>query len=250
MFGHLARHVIQSERRVPGPGSCSAGEGERRTKTDGWYIDLPGAYPQGHGYEMDVVRSAPTARKAASISTQPDTAKMDFPSSKQSRRSLGAATLPGRKSSNWMNRRSTPKRSCRPRTSTRRRPCPNASPATSWILCDTAGRVWYATPGPRRCSNDAGAIQLIISVMSGASNQNGRPGSSRAGFPAVSSTSSSGRSRATKQPSGRPGKWWSWQSASSVTESPHYKKSLHRILACQTAVHGGTNWLWSLNSLI
>jgi hypothetical protein len=53
MFGHLARHVIQSERRVPEPGSCSAGEGERRIKTDGWYIDLPAAYPQGHGYVMD-----------------------------------------------------------------------------------------------------------------------------------------------------------------------------------------------------
>lgn len=51
MFGHLARHVIQSERRVPQPGSCSAGEGVRRTKTDGWYIDLPDT--QGHGYVMD-----------------------------------------------------------------------------------------------------------------------------------------------------------------------------------------------------
>jgi len=53
MFGHLARHVIRSERRVPEPGACSAGEVERRTKIDGWYIDLPAAYPQGHGYVMD-----------------------------------------------------------------------------------------------------------------------------------------------------------------------------------------------------
>jgi hypothetical protein len=52
MFGHLARHVIRSERRVPEPGSCSAREGEQRTKTDGWYIDLPSAYPQGLGYLM------------------------------------------------------------------------------------------------------------------------------------------------------------------------------------------------------
>ncbi len=44
MFGHLARHVIQSERRVSEPGSCS-GDGDRRIRTDGWYIDLPGAYP-------------------------------------------------------------------------------------------------------------------------------------------------------------------------------------------------------------
>jgi hypothetical protein len=52
MFGHLARHVILSERRVPEPGSCSAsaGEGESRTKKDGWYIDLPAAHPQGRGY--------------------------------------------------------------------------------------------------------------------------------------------------------------------------------------------------------
>jgi len=53
MFGHLAQRIILSERRVPEPGSCSAGEGERRSKTDGWYIDLPAAYPQGHGYLMD-----------------------------------------------------------------------------------------------------------------------------------------------------------------------------------------------------
>lgn len=51
MFGHLARHVIRSERRVPAPGSCSGGEGEQRTKTDGWYIDLPAA-PRGLGYLM------------------------------------------------------------------------------------------------------------------------------------------------------------------------------------------------------
>jgi hypothetical protein len=52
MFGHLARHVILSERRVPEPGSCaaSAGEGESRMKKDGWYIDLPAAQPQGRGY--------------------------------------------------------------------------------------------------------------------------------------------------------------------------------------------------------
>ncbi len=31
---------IQSERRVSEPGSCSGG-GEKRIKTDGWYIDLP-----------------------------------------------------------------------------------------------------------------------------------------------------------------------------------------------------------------
>jgi hypothetical protein len=49
MFGHPARHVIVSERRVPEPGSCSAKEGERRTKTDGWYIDLPAPY-QGAGF--------------------------------------------------------------------------------------------------------------------------------------------------------------------------------------------------------
>jgi hypothetical protein len=52
MFGHLARRVIRSERRVPELGSCSAREGEQRTKTDGWYIDLPSAYPQGQGYLM------------------------------------------------------------------------------------------------------------------------------------------------------------------------------------------------------
>jgi hypothetical protein len=36
---------IQSERRVSEPGSCS-GSGEKRIKTDGWYIDLPAAPPR------------------------------------------------------------------------------------------------------------------------------------------------------------------------------------------------------------
>ena len=36
---------IQSERRVSEPGSCSGG-GEKRIKTDGWYIDLPAAPPR------------------------------------------------------------------------------------------------------------------------------------------------------------------------------------------------------------
>jgi hypothetical protein len=44
MFGHLARHIIRSERRVSEPGSCS-GAGDRLITTDGWYIDLPAAFP-------------------------------------------------------------------------------------------------------------------------------------------------------------------------------------------------------------
>lgn len=43
ILGHWARHVIQSERRVSEPGSCSGG-GDLRTTTDGWYIDLPAAF--------------------------------------------------------------------------------------------------------------------------------------------------------------------------------------------------------------
>jgi len=50
MFGHLARHVMLSERWVPEAGSCSAGDGEQRMKTDGWYIDLPTAHSQIHAY--------------------------------------------------------------------------------------------------------------------------------------------------------------------------------------------------------
>lgn len=36
MFGHLARHIITRERRVPGSGSCSSSS---ESQTDGWYID-------------------------------------------------------------------------------------------------------------------------------------------------------------------------------------------------------------------
>ena len=36
MFGHTARHILTTERRVPGSGSCS---GSSDSQTDGWYID-------------------------------------------------------------------------------------------------------------------------------------------------------------------------------------------------------------------
>lgn len=36
MFGHLARHIVIKERRLPGPGACSPA---RTSETDGWYID-------------------------------------------------------------------------------------------------------------------------------------------------------------------------------------------------------------------
>lgn len=68
MFGHLARHVILSERRVPEPGACSAGQGEQLTKTDGWYIDLP-EQRQRIAYLGFGGRSAPTAHLIASSST-------------------------------------------------------------------------------------------------------------------------------------------------------------------------------------
>jgi len=37
MFGYTARHIIRTERRVPGPGAISLA---RETKRDGWYVDL------------------------------------------------------------------------------------------------------------------------------------------------------------------------------------------------------------------
>lgn len=36
MFGHLARHIITTERRVASPGACSK---DSESQTDGWYID-------------------------------------------------------------------------------------------------------------------------------------------------------------------------------------------------------------------
>lgn len=36
MFGHVARHIVTKERRVPGAGSCS---NSAESQTDGWYID-------------------------------------------------------------------------------------------------------------------------------------------------------------------------------------------------------------------
>lgn len=45
MFGHLARHVIQSVRQVSEPGACE-GPGELDIQSDGWYIDLPEANPR------------------------------------------------------------------------------------------------------------------------------------------------------------------------------------------------------------
>lgn len=36
MFGHIARHILTKERRLPGPGSCSSSS---EAETDGWYID-------------------------------------------------------------------------------------------------------------------------------------------------------------------------------------------------------------------
>jgi len=37
MFGYTARHIIRTERRVPGPGAISLAQ---ETERDGWYIDL------------------------------------------------------------------------------------------------------------------------------------------------------------------------------------------------------------------
>jgi hypothetical protein len=37
MFGYTARHIIRTERRVPGPGAISLAQ---ESKRDGWYIDL------------------------------------------------------------------------------------------------------------------------------------------------------------------------------------------------------------------
>ncbi len=42
MFGHTARHIITSERRVASPGGCAQ---SNSSETDGWYIDLE--VPQG-----------------------------------------------------------------------------------------------------------------------------------------------------------------------------------------------------------
>lgn len=36
MFGHMARHIITTERRVASPGACSKNS---ESQTDGWYID-------------------------------------------------------------------------------------------------------------------------------------------------------------------------------------------------------------------
>lgn len=36
MFGHMARHIITTEKRVAGPGACSKNS---ESQTDGWYID-------------------------------------------------------------------------------------------------------------------------------------------------------------------------------------------------------------------
>jgi hypothetical protein len=45
MFGYTARHIIRTERRVPGPGAISLAQ---ESKRDGWYIDLdvPEGCPQ------------------------------------------------------------------------------------------------------------------------------------------------------------------------------------------------------------
>jgi hypothetical protein len=37
MFGYTARHIVRTERRVPGPGAMSLAQ---ESKRDGWYIDL------------------------------------------------------------------------------------------------------------------------------------------------------------------------------------------------------------------
>ena len=55
MFGHTARHIITTEKRVPGAGSsCTASE----TETDGWYVDysiLPEwRRPTGHTINLVV----------------------------------------------------------------------------------------------------------------------------------------------------------------------------------------------------
>lgn len=59
MFGHLARHVILSGRWVPEAGSCSAKQGELRTKTDGWYVDLPGPFKGAALFGVDHGVSCP-----------------------------------------------------------------------------------------------------------------------------------------------------------------------------------------------